>query len=474
MARFEGFVILADMRTGSNALEEKLNDFEGLTSHGELFNPTFIGRPGTECLFDATLKQRDAEPINLIRLVRKKTKGLAGFRLFSDHDPRVLDHVLADRATAKIILTRAPVDSYVSLKIARTTGQWWLGDMKRAKTGKAQFVPSEFEAYLANRSAYLAKIRHRLQETGQTSFDVQYEDLGDDAVIKGLARWLGASEEREEKTKKGRVQNPVSLSEKVENFAEMKAALQARDPFDLDAIPDFEGARGPNVPSYLAAQTQPILYMPVKSAADREVAEWLESVDGGAVDALEQGFSQKTLRAWKRRQGAHVSFTVVTHPVVRAHRAFCRFILATDAGAFSGIRSVLMRSYGVPLPDDPSDPGYDPAAHGDAFLAFLKFLKGNLTGQTAVRVDAAWASQCEIVQGFAHFGMPDAVLRADRLSDDLPWLTARIGAEAPGFGGVALDDPYSLSDIYSDKIERAARAAYQRDYMMFGYGPWAS
>ncbi|MDU8942396.1 nodulation protein NodH [Ovoidimarina sediminis] len=472
MARnFDSFVILADMRTGSNALEERLNDYAGLTSHGELFNPGFIGKPGTEALFGLTLKERDADPLRLIEAVQKATKGLAGFRLFSDHDPRMLDHVLSDRKTAKIILTRDPLDSYVSLKIARATNQWWLGDLKRAKSEKARFVPDEFEAYLAGRAAHLGRIRHRLKSTGQVPFEIRYEELGDADVIAGLARFLGAKDLAEETTQKGRVQNPVPLSEKVVNPAEMKAALEARAPVDLDAVPDFEPPRGPNVPSFLASRRHPLLYMPVKCAADLVVEDWLAALDGGPAEALETGFTQRKLRGWKRTAGTHLSFTVVAHPVARAHEAFCRFILPTGDGAFTGIRSTLRRSYGVPLPEDPADPGFDTKAHGAAFLAFLRFLKGNLSGQTAIRIDGAWASQTATVQGISSFGPPDRVLRAEDLEAELAAIAARLGADAPPLPHHEASF-HGLDEIYSGVIERAARRAYQKDYMMFGYGPW--
>jgi len=37
--RFDCFVVFAEMRTGSNFLEANLNAFDGLTCHGEAFNP---------------------------------------------------------------------------------------------------------------------------------------------------------------------------------------------------------------------------------------------------------------------------------------------------------------------------------------------------------------------------------------------------------------------------------------------------
>ncbi len=473
-SRFESFVILAEMRTGSNALEERLNDFEGLTSHGEVFNPHFMGTPNCDALFDTPIRDRDRDPVALIGKMQSQTRGLAGFRLFSDHDPRVLDHVLSNRRMAKIILTRAPLDSYISLKIARATGQWWLGDLKRAKSEKAHFDAAEFERYRAEREAHLGHLRHSLRASGQVPFELSYDEINDDAVIAGLAKFLGSTEKRSQSTRKGRVQNPVPMSDKVANFAEMKAALASNDPLELDRVPDFEPPRGPNVPAFLATRSQPLLYMPVKCAGDRSVEDWMAALDGSSVEALVGGFTQRKLRGWKRQTGTHLSFTVVAHPLERAHRAFCRFILPTGDGAFTGIRAVLRRSYGVALPDDPADAGYDLNAHSTAFLAFLRFLKGNLNGQTAVRIDGAWASQTAILQGMSVFGSPDRVLRWESADDGLSEIARALGFESPAFQDTDPEGPFALAEIYNDRIERAARRAYQKDYMMFGYGPWRS
>ena len=471
MARKWGsFVILADMRTGSNALEEKLNAFHGLTCHGELFNPHFIGDPKRKTLFDIDLKRREERPESLLDAMRSKTDGLAGFRLFSDHDPRALDLCLSDRSCAKIALTRNPLESYISLKIAKKTGQWWLGDFSSAKPGTTRFDVAEFAAYRDARAEYLGLIRRRLQKSGQTAFWIDSEDLDDPEIISGLARFLGANEE-EAAIRTGRRQNPVPMSEKVENFDEMRAALAAEDPFGVDHLPDHEPARGPNVPSFLACRSRPLLYMPVKCASDRAIRQWMADLDESSVDDLEQGFTQKTLRRWKRQNRDHRSFTVVMHPLERAHEAFCRFILPVEEGAFTGIRETLRRSYGVPLPDDGNDPAYRRKAHHSAFLAFLSFLKGNLAGQTSIRVDAAWASQLAALQGISVFCIPDLVLRSERLENDLRALLVPSGTTSPDLPVISAGR-FSLADIYSEALERAARSAYQRDYLMFGYGPW--
>ena len=469
---FDFFVVLADMRTGSNALEEKLNSYHGVISHGEVFNPRFVGSPDTKTLFGRSVSARDADPLAMIGALRASTNGIAGFRLFSDHDPRVLDHCLQNRRCAKVVLTRNPVQSYVSLKIARATGQWWLGDMKSARAGKARFDAREFEDYAHARRSYLHHIRHTLQSTGQTGFTIDYTELGDDDVLDGLARYLGGGERREKATRTGKVQNPRPMSEKVSNFAEMQSVLSARDPFDLDALPEFEPARGPNVPAFVLCKNAPILYMPIKCSAEDRVRPWMAALDAVPEDELVAGRTQKQLRQWKRQKGRHLTFTVVSHPLERAHRAFAKFILPNAAPAFLGIRAALRDTYGIALPDDPTSPDYSPQDHRAAFLGFLTFLKGNLNGQTSVRVDAAWASQSRLIQGIADFALPAAILREDALETELPHLAKKLGLLDVGPSSAAPLRPYTLEDIHDATLEPACRAAYQKDYMMFGFGSW--
>ena len=118
-ASFDYFVVFAEMRTGSNFLEANLNAFDGLTCHGEAFNPHFIGYPNKNEILGVTQAMREADPARLLQQIKAEPGVLGGFRYFHDHDPRVLDRMLVDPRCAKIILTRNPLDSYVSWKIAR-------------------------------------------------------------------------------------------------------------------------------------------------------------------------------------------------------------------------------------------------------------------------------------------------------------------------------------------------------------------
>ncbi|MEX0370175.1 MAG: nodulation protein NodH, partial [Tateyamaria sp.] len=357
MAQFDYFVVFAEMRTGSNFLETNLNAFDGLACHGEAFNPFFIGYPNTEAVLDVTQAARDEDPKQLLRAIRK-APGMNGFRYFHDHDPRVFNKVMDDPKCAKVILTRNPVDSYVSWKIAQATGQWKLTDAKARKDGKASFDEDEFAQHLDALQSFQATVLHKLQTSGQTAFYIAYEDLQDLSVMNGLATWLGLDSQLDALDKSLKVQNPSALSDKVSNFGQMTVALSGLDRFNLTRTPNFEPRRGAAVPTYFFSQTQPILYLPIRGWSGDPVLKWLQAVDGSSGAKPGSKLSQNDLKAWMRDNPGHRRFTVLRHPLARAHSVFCHRVLNTGKGGYAGIRSTLAKRYNVPLPDDPNNPDY--------------------------------------------------------------------------------------------------------------------
>ncbi|WP_136636218.1 sulfotransferase family 2 domain-containing protein [Pseudooceanicola onchidii] len=474
MPQFDYFVVFAEMRTGSNFLEANLNAFPGLACVGEAFNPHFPGYPNKSDCLGITLDQREADPHALIDAVRAQDS-LTGFRFFHDHDPRVLDPILTDPRCGKIILTRNPVDSYVSWKIAQDTGQWKLTDVRRRKdTAAVAFDADEFEAHMQQLQDFQVRLLNAMQVTGQTPFYVAYEDLQDVAVMNGLARWLGQVDQLDRLDDKLKRQNPAPISEKVADFDGMQQALARLDRFNLNRTPNFEPRRGPNVPSYQAAAKTPLLYMPVRAEIDRQVSDWLAGLDGVDKSDLPGKFTQKTLRQWMRRNPGFRSFAVIRHPVARAHSVFCNRIVKTGRGAYGEIRQTLRQKYKLPIPGRNGDDPYPVEDHRDAFKLFLDFVKANLSGQTSIRIDQSWATQASVIEGMSAFCLPDMILREDELSDALPALARKVGHPDPARPRAAPEDqPHTLASIYDAEIEQKAADAYQRDYLLFGFKGWA-
>ncbi len=469
--RFDYFTIYAAMRTGSNFLEENINEYPDLHCYGEAFNPLFMGGAEKHEMLGVSIEERDGNPEILLDRMRSRTKGLPGFRFFHDHDPRILEMTLADPRCGKIVLTRNPVDSYVSRKIAAATGQWRLSNMKGARTAQITFDRDEFEQHLDRLQEFQLRLLRGMQTTGQTAYYIGYDDLRDLEVLDGLAAYLGVSHSKDHTSKRTKVQNPAPLEDKVANFDDMQAALARIDRFDLTRTPNFEPRRAATVPSYVAAAKAPVLYQPIKAGPGACIHSWLAALDGDDKAGLLKGFNQKTLRQWKRRHPGNRSFTVLRHPVARLHRAFVNHILCHGPDTYWDMRTALRNSYGLPIPEDTPDESYSVGQHREAFLAFTKFVQGNLGGQTGVRVDAAWASQTEVLHGFATVLIPDMVLREDSLEMGLEQLAKQIGMDPPSVPDEPHDAPVSLAEIYDDAVEEAVQAAYRKDYLMFGFRP---
>ncbi|MCY1128404.1 nodulation protein NodH [Frigidibacter sp. RF13] len=452
MARFTSFVILAAMRTGSNFLEESLKGVPGLAVHGEAFNPVFMGHADQKELLGLSLAARDADPGALLDRLRK-APGLNGFRLFPGHDPRVLALVLADPACAKIVLTRNPAESYVSLLIARATDQWKLGDARGRREARVRFEEAGFHAHLSELGAFRSQVTQALQASGQTAFHLTYDDLGDREVICGLCRFLGVDGEAAEPARSIVPQNPGPLSDKVTNPREMAATLARLDPFGLSQVPNFEAGRGPQVPSFIAAQV-PLLFLPIPGGPSASVERWLS-----AFGPTETGFTQKTLKDWMRGHTGLRRFTVLRHPLLRAFAAFESYLGPEFDEA---TRQQISRNYKV---------ASEPTA--TAFAAFLRFLKANLNGQTAHRTLPGWASQSAVVQGFQQLFSPDLVAREDRVEPALGYLCEDLGLPMQRFEA---DDGLAqrLRSLgQGEVLSAAARQGYARDYLAFGFGDWA-
>ncbi|MEY4697532.1 MAG: hypothetical protein RIT14_1960 [Pseudomonadota bacterium] len=461
MRKFDSFVMLAGMRTGSNFLEANLNALAGVRCLGELFNPGFIGRRGCSGLAGMTLAMREADPAALWARVRGGTDDLVGYRHFRDHDPRMFAAVMADPRCGKIVLTRNPVESYVSLKIARHTGQWRLTRPSQLKTGKAVFVAAEFEAHLEAEQAFQVQILRDLQTSGQTAFYLDYEDIADLSVLNGLAAWLGVEARLAALDGSLTVQNPDPVEAKVTDPGAMRAALAGMDRFNLSRSPNFEPRRAPGIGGFVAARGAPVLFMPLKGGPVSRVLGWLDG-----FGAVERGFALRKLRRWKAGHPGNRCFTVLRHPLARAHRAF---LALAEEGVSAELRRMLGSAYGVALP--PEGGFAEVAQHRAAFLAFLRFLKRNLSGQTGLRGDAGWATQAALVQNFGTVFAPDALLREERLEAGLAWLCADLGLAMPPLPPPdARDD--GLAAIWDAEVEAAAREAYARDYLAFGFGDW--
>jgi hypothetical protein len=471
--KFDAFVIFAEMRTGSNYIEATLNDLPDLNCLGEVYNPTFIAHHNTFEMHGVDMDRREKKPLDLLGAIIDNAEGtLPGFRFFHDHDPRVLDHILPDPRIAKVILTRNPLESYVSRRIASETGQWRLTDMKHARSAKIEFRLWEFENMLTDLQNFQIKLQRGLQVTGQTAFYIRYDDINDVDVINGLAKFLGSEHELDGTNSKLKKQNPSDLSQKVENYDHMVRMLTKLDRFDLDRTPNFEPPRHAGVPNFYATPDTGLLFMPIKGAAVEPIKTWMAGLAGIEVDDLLTGMNQKDLRQWMRKHPGYRSFTVLRHPLERAYHVFNTCILPDDRPSFSNIRRVLRKRYGLPIPEKGLIKGYYADQHQEAFIAFLNFLKGNLAGQTSVKTEPVFASQTAILQGMANVTLPNHLFREDDLIAGLPRLAAEQTGQPAGFDMAIDDGPFPLAEINNFEVAALIEDIYRKDFLNFGFAPW--
>ena len=459
MSDFTSFVIFAEMRTGSNLLEATLNRVKRVTCFGEAFNPYLLGWHDTDQIRGITMAEREADPLRLLTAITEREDHLSGFRYFHDHDPRVFDAIMANRRCAKIILTRNPLDSYVSTELAWHTNQWKLNQTETPIPAAITYDGEAFRKTLGEIEAFQGRVLRGLQVSGQAAFWLNYDDLRDGEIMTGLLHWLGRTDLEKVHAASDQVpQNPREMAEKVANFDAMQADLARLDPFQLSRIPTFEPRRGPSVPSFITSEAGGgLLFMPINGGPRDAVDEWL------AATGQEIGgdHTQNTLRAWLRSHPGHRSFTVLRHPLHRAWTAFTHLLGAAPPE----LREQLRATHRVPLPPDEALFEMETADTARVFGDFLTFLRRALSGQASLAIPAIWASQTEVLAGFSRFISPDMMLRENTLGRDLGWL-----AEAAGVPPPPAPTPEPMPDFLSDPaLQQAARAAYQRDYAQFGF-----
>lgn len=471
---FTYFTIFGAMRTGSNLLEHSLNQYESLAGQGELYNPHFIGKPERREFLAIPLAERNTDPVGLLhKLISATPETIPGFRIFDNHDRRVIDFAARDPNCAKIILTRAPIDSFISLEIAQATGQWMLMKDENRRVAKMRFDPQKYEAYLAKRKAHYSFIRRAAQEAGQPVFEIDYNDLSEISVLNGAARFIGTTEVKTNLPDKIRRQNPPAWEDKVENVEELHAyaagdGITAPE-VDPEPQPKF-GALGEMV----ASKTFDAIYAPIPGAGMGEFRKVLTeaAVAAGDADArLATGMKDKhlTRRRWR---GAFI-FSFVRHPAERLHDIFIRRIARAEGDAYTMVQMMMARDYRGPGPGEMTS---SPDALLAGFDAFISFVESNLGGRTALRIDPAWTPQSTLLAAYARETPMDFVGRVEHLDDDLQFVLSRM--KAPPME-LTMKLKASLARV-EDEMPKAAwltrdretriRKIFERDYDRLGYG----
>lgn len=447
---FGYFVILSDMRSGSNFLEHSLGQARDIVMRGEMFNPMHT-------VYDIA----DLDPSAF------DDDRIEGFRLFPDHNDAVLARVLDDPQCAKIILRRNPLDRYLSLELAKHSDKWTWVAATQTQEPRVTFDRAAFERLLQQEADYWPPLWDKLRSTGQSPFVLDYDDLTNLDVINGLLTYLGSTEELEQLSTRYKPQNPRAARDKVTNPDEMYAALADLDPWQLEhraiGAPKFTWPR----PKPSAHYWQGASWCPIEGISRPMIGAWLEAHLGPASQ------SQEAMGAWR--------FEIAPHPLERAFDVFCDGVLGWGGHDMPSIRARLDRNHDFDL--HPLAQAPTPDGMRREFIKFLKFLRLNLKGQTAMAVRAPWIPMVRLFakaaatrsgsgaadhiprivlcEHEAHLRMPSLLGRTDA---PIAWRPIEYGA----IGKI------TLSDIYTDEMDTLCAQAYADDYAWLGCGRFAA
>ncbi|MCF6273154.1 MAG: sulfotransferase family 2 domain-containing protein [Rhodobacteraceae bacterium] len=481
---FSSFVIFGAMRSGSNLLQKYINQYKGVFCHGELFNPVLIRRTPEEGYIGVSRKQWLENPEIMLEAIRNvDPKTMPGYRIFQEHNNWVQKQALQDAQCAKIILTRDPVESFVSLEIARKTGQWLISDIAHRKSASIDIDLDEYTEYARAREKYYDNITQTLALSGQPYFEIDYSRLNDLETMNRLVRFLGLDEAKTALEQPIKRQNPGRLPDKIKNYAAVKEVLGLPEAESMPQNTLVQAMiKGTDLSRVYFCANKPLAFAPTPSVPEAMVRQWLAAQSDGLP---ENGFAEKNLAKWQRNHQNPLVFTVVQHPVERAYSAFMHKIFPTGPSAYIKIKRQLEEEYGLMLPmgkgvtEIASDyshilleqDGYSLAAHRICFKQFLVFVADNLAGKTDIRQDGKWQSATEIIRRYRILFPELLVFHTESLHTDLAYLENRLAWETV----FNLGDPqkevfsYSLDEIYDEEIESLARAAYGQDYETFGY-----
>ncbi len=463
---FTYFAIIGGMRTGSSLLERCISQFKSVQIHGELFNPSFISSESKESYLGMDQAQRDMRPVGLIAaMIASNPKLLHGFRIFHDHDPKIIDNILTDRNCGKIILERDILDSFLSVKNAIQTDVWKVGNESDQIHGKIIFDPVEFNNFSQANAEFSRKIHYKLQFSGNTAFWLHYDEIKNIQVLNGIARYLGIDEKLLSLRQPLKRQNPGSAASKVENPLDLPSWAQRSNI-------GYRAAITPAVVSHLIVTPNlPLLFAPIFPKSSSKIVTWMNTFNidpaSGKAVLAQTGLDRTTFAQWRDKHKSPIVFSVIRHPIVHAYETFNTYRQADIPERDARIRFELNRRFGVAFPSLQTS---DIEIVRGAFHKFLEFLELNLNYNTSLRTESAWASQSSLVDGFAK------ILPASHLIKEGNWVAASeylaklVGVEQSAHELIAeTHPPHALLPLVTSETELLARNAYGADYERFGW-----
>jgi len=237
------FVIFTRARSGSNSLVSRLDSCPDVTCHPEIFKRgrIDIDRAYRRRLPSARIAARNARPAEFIAGIRAlDPQNHVGFKVFPPHvdgAPGVIAHIAAP-ATRRIVLTRAPLETYASFLRMRATGVHKLKEGEtpspEALAAKVRFEKRTFRRFAAGYNRFLA-MGHLIAAI-PGSFVIDYAQINDPDALDALFGFVGSTARAADSATAFRKQFEGSLEDGFENWGELQDFLRT-DPILLAAPP---------------------------------------------------------------------------------------------------------------------------------------------------------------------------------------------------------------------------------------------
>jgi len=231
------FAIVGLKRTGSSYLVNLLGGHPEIHCCGEIFNPDGVnlrwpkeagGRRAARELEGELEALRQTDPVTFLERVFTTDFGrpVVGFKIFKNHHPKALTHILADRNIAKIVHFRANVLArYASNLAARKSGNFGrVGDKPQV-----EFNEEEFVAYQNEHAIFFDEVLRRLSAGDQRYHVSRYDEINNPACVAGLLKFLGVVPDLLVVPDQPPNRGSSDILSRFTNFREVKTFLRARD-----------------------------------------------------------------------------------------------------------------------------------------------------------------------------------------------------------------------------------------------------
>ncbi|MEM7744320.1 MAG: hypothetical protein AAF409_11495 [Pseudomonadota bacterium] len=477
MSRAPYFAIFAAMRTGSNLLERTLAELGDTTCYGEAFNPAFIGGPRCHYMMGWNLARRNADPLGFLTQLRAAAEGsIPGFRVFDGHGRVLMTHALADPMCRKVVLRRDPLESYLSLKIARQTGQWMLKNPRRRIAARVQFDASEYADYTSGLEAHYAWIDAQLTAAGETAVRVDYAELQEHAKLAEIARYIGSAGTLPEHQPIAR-QNPQNLAEKVSNYKYMCETLD----ISPGALPT---PKPRSVPAIRLAPSAQLACAEIPGPAFEVAISLLYRFERRSYGGRSLSYTQLQRESregtyaprWSGEETAdgRVVFAITSHPAIRIVGLFNAALFGPDRRV-SPVRQHFLSRYRA-LPEASAD--MSPEDLAQLLAEYLDMVSSARHGSGAVFMDDCWREQSILLDACQAQASVDRVADIDDLDDLVGWLAARLNVPALPPSHIAdvlrraLPQDLPAGAFMTDEIGRRLSALYSADFVRFAYPLW--